>query len=257
MIDALFQKATTSVNTIKDVLGNMHSNRYYAPADPTYWPKIAGVASMWGGFAIPKPTNGDAAFFKTVSASANPPLIAFHGAKDTTVNFYDNARQYVNLSTVSAFRTENLCTLGNNCPTTPNGKSFTQKTANAPQLKICSSLNLYRVMKDADINKFSELYVDCSMAHGLDDDCATCDYESTFGTNAANAQATLVYLAARIAVFSHAVMKYSPPQIFFGAAGRSYFKDCENKRTCSQTTKNYSCTGTDLDTLCDGTPIFP
>lgn len=195
-------------------------------------------------------------------------MIAFHGAQDETVPFDDiSPDQDVNLSSATLYKTEDFCTI--------NSNSFTQKadaaiTNNIIELKACSSLNMYRVLRTLDI--FTELYIDCSMKHGLDDDCGTCGgqsyhknvngtckpctpYSSDFGTGAANQQQTIKYMAARIAVFSHAVM-YSAlnpnPPLTFGVLGRSFFKDCENFRGCRERTENNDCTGANADKLCDG-----
>ncbi len=267
MINQSVPKASTSAATIVQTLGKIHSDRYYAPADPAYWPKIAGVANLWGGIVIPKTyDSNEASFFTQVPGANIPPMIAFHGALDDTVPFYDKAYQNVNLSHDSAYKTEDFCTI--------NSNSFEQKADavtinNIIELKACSSLNMYRVLKTLDI--FTELYVDCSMAHGLNNDCVTCGGQfprkvvnnvcqpcefSDFGTGATTQQQTIKYMAARLAVFSHAVMfsTLNPiPPLTFGVLGRSFFKDCENFRGCKERTENNNCTtGTEADKLCNG-----
>lgn len=118
------------------------------------------------------------------------------------------------------------------------------------------------------LGRFAELYVDCSMAHGLDTDCVTCGgtianktkgtctpctYGSSFGTSATNQLQTTVYMAARIAIFSQPIMANYPSILAFGAKGRSYFKDCENFRKCNQI-NNHAC-GSGGYTLCNDTFI--
>jgi len=125
------------------------------------------------------------------------------------------------------------------------------------------------------LNKYSELYVDCSMAHGLDDDCGCggqsnkkkdknnncipCTYASTFGISATNQDTTIEYIAWRAAVFTHAIMKNrithpTTPVLPFGATGESFFKDCENARECNQSSNPRTCNSL---TLCDDRPLFP
>ncbi|MEP6466820.1 MAG: hypothetical protein ABJB05_10975 [Parafilimonas sp.] len=124
------------------------------------------------------------------------------------------------------------------------------------------------------LNKYSELYVDCSMHHGLDDDCVSCGiitsakaiddctpctYGSTFGTSATNQKTTEEYMAGRFAVFSHAIMwnrihHPGTPVLPFGATGESFFRDCENKRECNQTENPTLC---NTSTLCDGHLVLP
>ena len=272
MIDQSFPKATTSTNEVKQVLGNMHSNRYYAEALPQYWPKIAGVVSMWGGIVIPKSYDGasnetdyaleEVKFFKQVSAAGNPPLIAFHGGNDTTVPFKDTDIQDIDLSSALGYQTESYCTLG--------GASYKQLNSPSIELKICSSLNMYLVMRR--LNRFSEFYLDCSMGHGLDTNCIACggspmlnkkrlrdgtciacEYKSTFGTAAINTQQTIKYMAERIAVFSQAIMAAYPAVLAYNAKGRSYFRDCENYRVCNGAASN-ACTGPDR--LCNSTDVL-
>jgi acetyl esterase/lipase len=274
MIDLAFPKGSSTVNEIKDVLGNMHANYYYAPVDANYWPKIIGVASLWGGIVMPKSYDGasneadlalvEATFFQLPNlVNNNPPLICFHGALDTTVPFYDGTGQDLDLSPPPMgisqnYNAENFCTA--------SGGTFTQKAfSTSVELKMCSSLNMFLVMRR--LNRFSEFYLDCSMAHGLDEDCVTCGttpsrhkddcspctYTSNFGTSATNQIQTAVYMAQRIAVFSQAIMA-SPTVLLFGAKGRPYFKDCENFRTCNGA-ESHAC-GTGGYTLCNGQSLY-
>ncbi len=250
----------------------MHENSlYYASADSQYWPVIRGVASLWGGFVIPKNYDShEVDFFKLKNVAANPPLIAFHGALDTTVPFYDKAYQDLDLSPPPLsgkydYNSENFCTYQN--------RNYAQLSNSSVELKGCSSLNLHLVMNK--LNRFSELYVDCQMAHGLDDDvssckvcapyahgkknkmgvCEPCTYESNFGTMATNQTDTIKYIAERIAVFSQAIMVAYPALLAYGAKGRGYFKDCENYRICTDAGNNNAC-GSGGYTLCDGNNLI-
>lgn len=274
-IDQVHVKAGSSAYNIKQTLGKMHEDRYYAPPDPQYWPVIRGVASLWGGFFIPKPFDGaeneedcasmEASFFQSDDPNANPPLIAFHGEDDPVIPFYDNSTQDIDLSGNTDFKSEDYCTNSNH--------EFVQKVLpNDPELKILSSLNLYLVMRQ--LNRYTEFYLDCSMGHGLDDECGCfgdltkkkkkgttdtcipCAYTSDFGTSATNQLQTTVYMAARIAVFTYDIMA-SSTALTYGARGRSFFKDCENFRTCGQTGSNNACTGAGVNLLCNGNPLCP
>jgi len=286
-IDQVHVKANGPTYNIKQTLGKMHSDRYYAPAESQYWPVIRGVASLWGGFVIPKSYDGDpneedcasveASFFQLADSNANPPLIAFHGALDTVIPFYDDPTQDINLSSNTGFQREDFCTNNNN--------EFIQKVlpANQIELKILSSLNLYLVMRQ--LNRFTEFYLDCSMAHGLDDECGCfedltkkkkkgttdtcipCTYTSDFGSYATNQAETAKYMAERIAVFTFDIMRsfIKGTTLTFGDRGRSYFKDCENFRKCITDDDGYDpddynnnvCAGAGVNLLCNGNPLCP
>ncbi|MBS1747559.1 MAG: alpha/beta hydrolase fold domain-containing protein [Bacteroidetes bacterium] len=298
MIDSTFPK-TSGSPPLKSILGNMHTDYYYAPVDSQYWPTFAGVISLWGGLVIPHSLDGnndngthEVNFFKYGAPGTfdNPPLICFHGALDNVIPFYDypvgSLSQDYDLSPYqsnasSNYNAENLCTKNADINCTTSGNTFTQKAiSNTIELKLMSSLNMYHVMKQ--LNRFSELYVDCFAHHGLDADdaacgtctlepdnkfkkpldennCQDCAYQSSYGTDSNSQEATTEYFAGRIAVFTHANMYYrihfpSTPVLTFGALGESFFKDCENKRECNQLSNPDPCNDT---TLCDGSPLFP
>lgn len=281
MIDDAFKKATGSTYNIKQVLGKMHSDYYYAPVDAQYWPIIKGVICMWSGIAIPYSFDGgndkgasEKDFFKTTTEPwANPPMIAFHGDDDIVFPFYDNSAQNLNLSPIPGFaennyNSENLCTIQN--------RTFTQYIdptpgpPDIPELKMCSTLNMFYILKK--LNRCTELYLDCDMGHGLDKncggcagdennltkdkDCDPCIFDSNFGTNSVNTEQVITYMAQRIAVFFHAIMNYSgsnhPP---YNYTNRPFFKECENYRTCGEGNNN-NCSTPINDILCDGTAII-
>jgi acetyl esterase/lipase len=272
MIDFAHPKAMGSTYNIKQTLGKMHVDYYYAPPEQQYWPKISGVANLWGGIVIPKnKDNTEPSFFQPTQTNANPPLIAFHGSDDELIFFEDGVDQDIDLSpppdigSPADFNSDNLCTISN--------RFFSQKAFdNTIELKMCSSLNMYLVLKN--LNRFTELYVDCSMGHGLDSNCGcgsfnnknkddnnNCTvncipYSSNFGlASATNQQLTTEYMAQRIAVFSFEIMN-SSTVLGFGAKGRSYFKDCENFRKANQTPSlsTHACGQGGL-TLCGGAAI--
>jgi hypothetical protein len=276
MIDEAFKKATGSTYSIKQVLGKMHSDYYYAPIDPTYWPVIKGVICMWSGIAIPYEFDGDddrgateKNFFKTTEPVwANPPMIALHGDDDMVFPFYDNDLQNINLSPIpdpgdTNYNSENLCTI--------NNKTFIQYTDpnNIPELKMCSSLNMFNILKK--LNRYTELYLDCDMEHGLDGNCGGCDsdpqnltlnkncnpcvFDSEFGTGYTNSEQVITYMAQRVAVFFQTIMYYTTtaplPYVY---TNRPFFKECKNNRKCGQGNNN-TCTTPVNDILCDGSAI--
>ena len=285
MIDEVFKKATGSTHSIKQILGNMHSDYYYAPVSPDYWPVIRGVICMWSGISIPYSYDGEddrgaseKEFFKanaTTEPWANPPMIAFHGDDDTVFPFYDGTspiKQDINLSPTpdlgnNDYNSSNLCTI--------QGRTFKQYIDPAlndpPELKMCSSLNMTYILYR--FNRYVELYLDCDMAHGLDNNCEVCPgpngpadkkkndngscspcvFNSDFGTGFTNTEAVITYMANKVAVFLQTIMNYTgtltshPP---VGYTGRFFFKECVNNREVGQGNNNTCTNGNNI--LCDG-----
>ena len=264
----------------------MHPDYYYAPLYPSdpeeesYWPVIKGVACLWGGIQIPKSFDGNATyptgddggaaeknFFPNSTTWANPPMIAFHGALDDTIPFYDGENfQDINLSDPPQgsnvnYNSDAACTLSNK-----TFQAFTDE--NVIELKMCSSLNLYNILRKR--NRWTELYVSCLMAHGLDEDCQLCSnvyknkddctkpclFASDFGIGSQSSDEVITYMAQRIAVFFQSIMDYitnvadaPPPKNY---RGQSMFVDCENFRICANATANNAGCG---NTLCNGTTL--
>jgi len=243
MIYSLYATPIASAN-IQYVLGSPDVNFYYGEPDldfhDFYQPKIKGVFNCWG--AIPMPyaayanINDQPAFF---SDSHLTPAILFHGYLDKTFPFIDDMpnSQDVNFSLPpnlgdSDYNSVDFCIKNNLGPFSVNASSTVIDLING------SSYNIYKML--SSYSKRCEIYVDCSMGHGLDPNS---NYHSDFGSGATNQTQTAEYMASRIAVFFQKM--FDPPQTY----GKTIFVDCANtSKNCETNTNctNRSCGADDL-----------
>jgi hypothetical protein len=197
---------------------------------------------MWGGIAIPKDKDNDeASFFAGGGATANPPMIAFHGRKDQVFPFNDDIGQDINFS-IPPIPGEQDYNSSNAC--TNLSRTFTlDDNQGSIDLKMGSSLNMYDVLQT--LNRFTELYVDCTMKHGLDADGP--NFKSDFGIGLPSNQIEVTqYMVQRTAIFFQGIMNGAHQ---FGVVGRSMFRECENNRVQCNIQENNACTSNN-DLLC-------
>ncbi len=239
MVNETFPVNSTSALTIEDALGPIDAD-YYDSDHTDELPIIRGILSCWGALRMPLKHGGqdvdadEPLFFlpdsDDVTNSQNPPVIAFHGKLDTTNIYPDDDEQYISNSTSNSRRKENDCLL--------EAENFIikQPEMGPPAVnffvKKGSGLNIYNILKDDRIDRFTLLYSDCNAGHGLK--YSTDDYSSGF-TDETN---VTKYIAARTAVFCQAVMNYTstsrvhPPANYTGS--RSHFVDCLDSRICDE-----------------------
>lgn len=245
MMDQAFPKAATSLS-LKDALGSFNPDYYYGSLDTENIPIIRGVLCCWGGIQIPIAYDGngtgdvsdegtvESTFFAGGNQYSNPPMIAFHGFADQTIPYPDKLKQDLLFSTTPKYKNENFCLVD------MTGSSYILKNPAKASTKLCSSLNMYNILKN--LNRFTELYIDCNGGHGLDgdDSLATTDW----GTGIANDDLVALYIVQRGAVFFQTIMNVlitNPPPPF-GYKGRSIFRDCVNNRICTDPGENNTCT---------------
>ncbi|HRI21458.1 MAG TPA: hypothetical protein PLA68_10920, partial [Panacibacter sp.] len=233
MVNSVFPKGTGTLDIWDStVLGPVHADYYYGEVDEAYWPNIAGVLNLWGGLPIPKSYDDDeASFFSVADDHANPPLIAFHGYLDDTVDFKDNAKQDVKFSKLPmtgdpGYNSESFCL---NSTVSYTVAAFHNPTP-GPLVKRCSSLNMYKTLKE--LNRYAELYYDCQADHGLG---TTCDY----GIGNTNNTVVTKYIVQRAANFFQVIMNNTAP-VAFGITERSVFRDCQNFRNLGSTVTDAS-----------------
>jgi hypothetical protein len=246
---------------ISSLLGSIDlSGVYYADPPATigddYFGKIEGILDCWGSLLTPVAyVNNPYSFFAEQGYSL-PPIIAFHGMKDETFNYkrqgiYFSPTDYQN-GYGDLFRIESRCLPSSfNINPTNDGQ-------NADFVCIGSQI-IYQMLRNNSI--FTELYLDCQMAHGLDDDCGgcpadpsnlskdkqcdTCSYQSDFGTGSINSDQTLDYIAGRAATFFQAILGGISTSLV--ANGNvSKFTECENKRVECNTTDAGGCRDEDV-----------
>ena len=81
------------------------------------------------------------------------------------------------------------------------------------------------------LNILTEMYVDCTMGHGLDKECGTCVFDSDFGTGSTTQNLVWTYMVQRAAVFFQAVMGGKSK----ADLGNNLFVECVNTRErCNQ-----------------------
>jgi len=259
MINQVFPVASTSL-TIQQALGHINADYYYGETgtdlnNPKYSPVIRGVLNCWGGISIPKSYDGttfpdfgtsESGFFAGTGGHINPPIIGFAGALDTTVYFKDdNTFQNLLNSKNSLYRNES------NCLATSGTYKLKDTGSNDDLIfvKQCSAQNLYYILKDPSINRFTELYVDCNMTHGIND-----FHTDNFGVNATSDDDVYTYIAVRTAIFFQTIMNVPITAAFpkFAYRGKSLFHSTDdtshitNQRICAD-----SCDSNPLGDTCD------
>lgn len=205
--------------------------------NPTYWPVIRDVLNCWGGIIIPKTKDGgddeggtERTFFKAKATEdatrINPPIIGFVGAMDTTIYYTDDDSQDFLFSVNSPWKQSNNCVTG------------TYKLKNPGMMnnifsKQCSALNMYNILRKMNVSKrFTELYIDCDMAHGINN-ISTDNFSISPAPTSKDDVYT--YIVIRAAIFFQTIMNVLPTDPFptFGYRKKSLFIDLMNNRICT------------------------
>lgn len=222
--------------TIQQVLTGINADFYYGESTGAlaieYQSKIKATAAMWTAVPIPisfdDPGNFEWQFF---NSSLLKPHIGFVGKQDDVFPYPDNSSQHVKFSPTSnvAYNTEDWCIRTTNGNYTLEGNAATDDLINGSCLNMRNILNHYTIP--------NELYVDCSMHHGLSS--GTYGFEGDFGTSATTSNQASAYIAQRMATFFQAVLNNNA-----GSIGTDFFPNCENTRQgCSTlTTSCVDCT---------------
>ena len=231
--------------TTQNALGLIDRDYYYAsPTDvPNVQSYIKGILAMWTGIPMRINNINDQYSFFTYGSNL-PPIIAFQGKNDEVFPFYENSKQQVKFSPSSHpyYNSETRCLL--------NGTTYTlEGNATTVDLISGSTLNMYHIASFYGVR--AELYLDCDMGHGLDDDKDPDKFKSNFGTCNNTVDGMGLYITQRAATFFQAVMN----NLSFGAPHKTVFIECENKRVACNTADNYYCDNTCVtSTQCSLTP---
>ena len=220
---------------VKDVLGPIDADYYSGEPTINFNSRIKGVMILWSGMGIPyKYKNNQSAFFTQAKLK---PLIAFHGIYDRVFPYYMDTLQDTYFSPPPKnksdfdYNKEVRCLID-----TPYKLDNVAKTAD---LVNASPLNMYKILDSLAPTIPKELYVDCNMVHGLDDDGPT--FNSDFGTGDTSQTQVTVYIAQRVATFFQAVMNGATA----ANLNPSAFIKCENTRTgCNSNNANH-CSNSD------------
>lgn len=252
MINSLYSPAVTSTSSgnITTLLGSPDIDFYYGEPDldfhDFYQPKIKGVCSMWGAIPMPyQPYNNENQQPLFFANSNLTPAILFHGYNDPVFPLLDRPPNYTRNVYLSPPPTSGGIDYNSvsNCVNTSAGIFKVNTSGSSADLINGSSYNIYKIL--TYYSKRCEIYVDCTMGHGLDDNCTSppgC-YGSDFGSGAINQDQTVDYMATRIAVFFQKVLH--PPTTY----GNTIFVECANNSIkCQVNTNctNRSCSNQDI-----------
>lgn len=232
---------------IINALGPIEQNFYYGDTTIEFAPLVKGVVNMWGALLVPYSGHNHPNLF-FANNNYMPPIISFCG-KDDQIFQFDGEPLYFSPSTITTqgiyLNTESHCLLTSSY-TVPG-------TNDDPDLYQLGSSNIYDMFRTMTIP--SEFYLDCTMMHGLDDDCVRCSpggpkayykisgscfdcvFDSDFGTGFTNSDDVNKYMVGRGATF------------FQGAMGTNVlnnllitkFVECQNNRNTCNTTNNNAC----------------
>lgn len=195
-------------------------------------------------------------------ATYKPPIISFAGVKDLT---FDIHQQSIYFSPTTPY-IKTICGVNYsvdfssdpNCFSTP----YNVPPATVPVTPYeygIGSETIFHAFDDAGI--FAELYLDCSMGHGLDDDCLCnptttkdkngacnlpCAYTSDFASGATDQNGTYDYIAGRVATFFQSILT-------------GYTSVVHNKKFVDVKNNRYGCDAPDkpttiINSTCDNDP---
>lgn len=212
---------------------------------------------MWSAISIPSvydldPTKEEWDFFANTTNLLKPHL-GFAGRADLTFPYYDDDdKQYVYFHPSTGSSTPYNST--SYCIRSTQGSYQLEGTASTPDLINGSCLNMYKILDHFGIK--SELYLDCTMGHGLDtkcvscpsnpgggpnyyvdqaNNCSPCIFQSDFGTGLTDPDLVYKYIAQRTAVYFQAVLSGRSQSLI-----NYQFVECQNNRKKCET--NIACT---------------
>gem|GEM_PF-1806570 len=221
---------------IKELLGPIDADYYFGEPSINFNPGIKGVMILWSGMYFPyKYKTNESAFFAKATLK---PVIAFHGKNDHVFPYFIDTSQDIYFSPPPKnkndfdYNKETRCLID-----TPYKLDDVAEKAD---LISASPLNMYSILDSLASTVPKELYLDCNMRHGLDDDGPR--FNSDFGTGDTSTTQVTVYIAQRVATFFQAVMN--------GAVASdlnpSKFTDCENTRKgCDYSDNSKHCSNFD------------
>lgn len=196
----------------KDVLGPLKADFYYGKPSVSF--RIKGVLNLWGSILMPMRLSFANNFLKNRDLMA--PLISFHGLKDE----YSNADHEILYFSNAPYNVESGCLLKDSMSyKLPNSDD------NTPDIITVGSEKIYAYFK-SDLLLPTELYLDCAMAHGLDN-------TSGFGTGKTDPPSVQLYIVQRAVTFFQAVVNGKAASL-----KTTRFLDCENYRTGSNVNDN-------------------
>ncbi|HRH49971.1 MAG TPA: alpha/beta hydrolase [Panacibacter sp.] len=196
------------------VMGDIDQDYYIGDTNINFIPKIKGVLDMWGAIAVHKSKSANPGYFLGGN-QGNPAMIAFQGYEDDIFP----------VDTSSLYFSPDVSPNGTNYNNETNclvsGSSFRIDTvANSVDSYAIGAEGIYKVFKNKGIPV--EVYIDCTMGHGMD---TGTPFDSDFGTSYTNQNDVYSYIAARSTTFFVTVIKG-----YASSLGRARFVECKNNR---------------------------
>lgn len=204
----------------KQALGPVNADYYYGDTALKF--TIKGVLNLWGSMIATLKKSFLNYFLQQKETMA--PLISFHGVLDTYSHYNEELIRFSQWP----YNRDSICLL-------TGANTFVLKDDNgaSPDLKTYGSQNIY----DYFVKTFkipAELYLDCHMHHGLDDNTG-------FGTGTTDIPEVQKYIVQRAVTFFQAVVNIRASQL-----NTTRFVDCENFRFgCAARNNNNACSNKD------------
>jgi hypothetical protein len=243
-------------SNIASILGNINIDFYLGNDNLNYMQAVKGICNLWGSVNVPTDyftgTPHPKDFFANLPYK--PPVIGFCGRQDKVFNYNNQPVYYSPYG-----GTNSVHDFYNRTSYCLNPSYILEDVGNTIDMYNIGAAGFYNMVLQP-LGIFSEIYLDCQMAHGLDgnDDacgtctsdtnpfkkpdlqtggCKLCGYQSNFGVPTANtSELTYNYIASRVATFFQTIMDGST-----GNVTKTSFIECENYRhSCN--TDSYSTT---------------
>jgi len=245
-INAVFPVTTGSVS-FQDALGSINHDAYYGENTISYYSKIRGVLNMWGSMFLPYANrNNPSGFFS--GNTNNAPIISFHGVQDKVFNYKSQEIRFSLPPTLGNYNHNSDVNCLYNTPLILNG------VTNIDQYSLGAQYIFEKILQPLQI--FRELYLDCSMDHGLDkgtvDDLdPNTKYCSDFGIGTSTtSSAVLSYIIQRACTFFQAIIGSTSGTLEGDPNIHKVFIECVNNRN--------KCTALNLSNNdCGSNPAIP
>lgn len=211
-------------SNLSNRLGRLDAPFYYGDTTINYKPLVKGVLAMWGGLPVHRSFYSNAANYFSTN-TVNPPLIGFTGKKDSTFPPDKNYFYFSTRTTPTNYKTTSLCLVSIGSFSNPDDDPMPDFPEDNADVVLVGIDTLHSAFKR--IGNYSEVYVDCQMGHGLDEEGDPLHpFMSEFGTLASTQTDVINYIASRAAIYFAAIMNTSPLSLIT----RTRFIECENTR---------------------------
>ena len=199
---------------ISSVMGPVNNTIYKAPTSINYMQGVLGVCNMWGSLVVtPDAFNNPSQYLPYLEYT--PPVISFAGKKDPVFNYISMPVYFSAGIGHEHYNSTSFC-IPNPPYTLDQNPSLS-----APDLYALGSKGIYdNILSPLSVP--SELYLDCTMKHGI---TGNTDAYGYFGTLLTNVNDVYTYIVQRTAVFFQGAMTNT-----LGNRTKVVFEECQNNR---------------------------